>query len=158
MSVFTQNQSQVDNFVHQEDWREQFLQKILIISALVGLAALISAIFTTTNLVLQSVYIGVYVLLVASILINFPYRVKATLFVSLPLILGISSLTETSIRGDALFFLLSFVTFSTLLIGPRSGIVSVIITEFIIGVMGYLILSDVVSPSDKNTFAGTLTD
>jgi len=113
MSNFTQYNAQNDDFA-QEVWRERFLQRILIISAIVGLFALIPAVISTSVLILQSVYIGVYVLLVASILIRFPYIVKAGLFVSLPLILGVGSLTETGIRGDSLFFFLAFVTFSTL--------------------------------------------
>jgi len=158
MSITSQTEFNIENFVRQDDWREQFLQRILIMSAIVGLVALIPAVISTTDLILQSVYIGVYVLLVASILISFPYKVKAILFVSLPLILGIGSLTETSIRGDSLFFFLAFVTFSTLLIGPRTGIVSIAITEFIIGIMGYLVLKDIVSPTDNLAIKGDLSD
>jgi GAF domain-containing protein len=157
MSNFTQYNAQNDDFA-QEVWRERFLQRILIISAIVGLFALIPAVISTSVLILQSVYIGVYVLLVASILIRFPYIVKAGLFVSLPLILGVGSLTETGIRGDSLFFFLAFVTFSTLLIGPRTGIATIIITEIVIVVMGYLVLNKVVLLSDRLAFEGDLTD
>lgn len=158
MSTSTQTLNQSNDFAQQDDWREPFLQRILITSAIVGLVALIPAVISTTDLILQSIYISVYVILVSSILISFPYSIKVILFVSLPLILGIGSITETSIRGDVLFFFLAFVTFSTLLIGPRAGIVSIIITEIIIGVMGYLVLNGIVSPLDKNTYKGDLTD
>ena len=97
-------------------WREQFLQRTLIISAVVGLFALIPAVYSTPDFVLQSIYIGSYVLLVAAILIDLPYIFKASLFVFLSLILGIGSITETGIRGDSLFFFLAFATFSSLLI------------------------------------------
>lgn len=158
MSTSTQTLNQSNDFAQQDDWREPFLQRILITSAIVGFVALIPAVISTTDLILQSIYISVYVILVSSILISFPYSIKVILFVSLPLILGIGSITETSIRGDVLFFFLAFVTFSTLLIGPRAGIVSIIITEIIIGVMGYLVLNGIVSPLDKNTYKGDLTD
>jgi GAF domain-containing protein len=157
MSISTVSQKQ-NNSLEQDTWRERFLQRILIISAIIGLFALISAVISTSDLVLQSVYIGVYVLLVASVLIRFPYVVKASLFVSLTLILGIGSLTETGIRGDSLFFFLAFVTFSTLLIGPRMGIASIAITEIIIIGMGYLILNDIFTLSDKLALVGDLTD
>jgi hypothetical protein len=153
MSISTVPQKQ-NNSLEQDTWRERFLQRILIISAIIGLFALISAVISTSDLVLQSVYIGVYVLLVASVLIRFPYVVKASLFVSLTLILGIGSLTETGIRGDSLFFFLAFVTFSTLLIGPRMGIASIAITEIIIIGMGYLILNDIFTLSDKLALVG----
>ena len=157
MSISTVSQKQ-SNSLGQDAWRERFLQRILIISAIIGLFALISAVISTPDLVLQSVYIGVYVLLVASVLIRFPYIVKASLFVSLTLILGIGSLTETGIRGDSLFFFLAFVTFSTLLIGPRMGVASIVITEIIIIGMGYLILNNIFTLSDKIAFEGDLAD
>ena len=157
MSISTQTQNK-NKDIAQDTWREHFLQRILIISAVVGLFALIPAVLSTPDLILQSVYIGVYVLLVASILIHLPYVVKASLFVSLPLILGVGSLTETGIRGDSLFFFLAFVTFSTLLIGPRVGIASILITEIIIIGMGYLILNDIFTLSDKLAFEGDFTD
>lgn len=157
MGISTTAQKQ-NNHLGQDDWRERFLQRILIISAIIGLFALISAVISTPDLILQSVYIGVYVLLVASVLIRFPYVVKASLFVSLTLVLGIGSLTETGIRGDSLFFFLAFVTFSTLLIGPRMGIASIVITEIIISVMGYLILNNIFTLSDTLASEGDLSD
>ena len=157
MSNFKLTHNQEDDFP-EENWRERFLQRILIISAVIGLFALIPAIFSTSDLVLQSIYIGVYVLLVASILIGFPYIIKASVFASLPLILGIGSLTETGIRGDSLFFFLAFVTFSTLLIGPKVGFVTIAITEFIITFTGYLILNNIFTLSDNRAFEGDLAD
>jgi GAF domain-containing protein len=140
------------------DWRERFLQRILVISGVIGIFALIPAVISTNDLVLQSVYIGVFVTLVAAILIKLPYLAKATIFIALPFILGVSSLSETGIRGDSLFFLLAFVTFSALLIGYRSGIIAIIISELVIIVMGYLILNGHYTLSDKLAFEGDLTD
>ena len=157
MSISTQTQIEDKNF-SQDAWREPFLQRILIISAVVGLIALIPAVISTSNLIIQGIYIGVYVLLVASVLTGFPYMIKAGLFVSLTLILGISSLVETGIRGDSLFFFLAFVTFSTLLIGPWVGVISIIITEVIIVVMGYLTLNGLFTTTDPLAFEGNLSD
>jgi GAF domain-containing protein len=72
--------------------------------------------------------------------------------------LGIGSLTETGIRGDSLFFFLAVVTFSSLLIGPRAGIVSIALTEIIIVGMGYLILNDLFLLSARLAFEGDLWD
>ena len=145
------------SFAH-DNWREPFLQRILIIAAVIGIVAVISAVLSTDDLILQAIYLGAYATLVASILIRLQYLVKAGLFVTLPLILAVASLSETGIRGDSLFFLLAFVTLSTLLIGPRSGIASVIISELIIVIMGYLILNNHYTLSDKFSFEGDLTD
>jgi GAF domain-containing protein len=157
MSISTEGQYEIES-ISQDAWREQFLQRILILSAVVGLFALVPAVISITDLFLQSVYIGVFVLLVAVILIRLPYIIKATIFVLLPLVLGFGSLTETGIRGDALFFFLAFVTFSSLLVGPRAGVASIIITELIIIGMGYLILNEHFTLSSKLAFEGDLAD
>lgn len=154
-SVQDQFESEI---VPQDAWREQFLQRILIFSAVIGLFALIPAVISTSDLILQSTYIGVYVLLVAVIIIHLPYNVKAMLFVLLPLILGFGSLTETGIRGDSLFFFLAFVTFATLLLSPRAGVISIAVTEIIIFGMGYLVLNGNFRLSEKLALGGDLSD
>ena len=154
-SVQDQFESEI---VPQDAWREQFLQRILIFSAVIGLFALIPAVISTSDLILQSTYIGVYVLLVAVIIIHLPYNVKAMLFVLLPLILGFGSLTETGIRGDSLFFFLAFVTFTTLLLSPRAGVISIAVTEIIIFGMGYLVLNGNFRLSEKLALGGDLSD
>lgn len=141
-----------------DDWRDRFLQRILLVSAVIGTFAVIPAVLGTDDLILQGIYIGVFVTLVASILIRLPYLLKAGLFVMLVLILGISSLSETGIRGDSLFFFLAFATLSTLLFGPRGGIAAVIVSELIILVTGYLILNNLYNLSDKLAIEGDLTD
>jgi GAF domain-containing protein len=157
MSISTQDQIESEN-ITQDAWQERFLQRILILSAVVGLFAVIPAVIGTNEIILQSVYISVFVLLVATILIRLPYIVKATIFVLLPLVLGLSSLTETGIRGDSLFFFLAFITFSSLFIGPRAGVASIIITELIIIGMGYLVLAGYITLSDKLAFEGDFWD
>ena len=112
----TQKQTE---FSKRDDWQENFLQRILILSAIIGIFALVPAVLNTDNLTLKSIYVGVFVTLVTAILIKMPYLAKAYIFIALPFILGVSSLSETGIRGDVLFFLLAFVTFSALLIGHR---------------------------------------
>ena len=154
-SVQDQFESEI---VPQDAWREQFLQRILIFSAVIGLFALIPAVISTSDLILQSTYIGVYVLLVAVVIIRLPYNVKAMLFVLLPLILGFGSLTETGIRGDSLFFFLAFVTFTTLLLSPRAGVISIAVTEIIIFSMGYLVLNGNFRLSEKLALGGDLSD
>ena len=141
-----------------EDWRESFLQRILVISAIIGLFALIFAVLTSDDLVLQSVYIGVYAVLVGSIIIRMPYMLKVNIFIGLPLILGISSLSETGIYGDSLFFFLAFVTFAALFIGPRGGLASVIISELVLITVGLLLVTDRITLSDPFAIEGGIGD
>ena len=141
----------------KNDWRENFLQRILFLSAGIGIFALVPAVLNTDNFTLKSIYVGVFVILVTVFLIRMPYLVKAYIFITLPFILGVSSLTETGIQGDVLFFLLAFVTFSALLIGHRIGIAAISISEITIIIGGYLILNNHYSLSNKLAIEGSLT-
>ena len=123
----------------QDNWKELFLQRILATSAIIGIFALIAGVLSTDDLVLQSIYIGVYAVLVASILIRLPYFLKAYLFAALPLVLGISTVVNFGTRGNNLFFLLAYVTFSTLLIGSRGGLIALFVSEVVIIVTGFLV-------------------
>jgi GAF domain-containing protein len=143
MSHFTPapDPQQDNNFV-QDDWRERFLQRILIIAAVFGIFAVIPALLNTDVLILQSIYVGVFVILVATIVIRLPYLIKAGIFVALPFILGVSSIANAGIHGDSLFFLLAYVILSALLIGTLSGLIAVGLSEAVIITMGYLVLNE----------------
>ncbi len=140
------------------NWQEDFLQRILIISAIFGLFALIPAVMSADEIILQGVYIGVYTILVASILIRIPYKIKAGIFVTLPLILGIGSLSEVGIRGDCIFWLLAHVAISALLIGYQGGVISIMVSEIVIGVSGFLMLNGYFTPTDPRSLEGTLAN
>jgi len=148
--------TQQNNSFVQDDWREQFLQRILIIAAVFGIFAVIPALLSTDDLILQSIYIGAFITLAATIVLRLPYLIKAGVFVALPLILGISSMANAGIRGDSLFFLLAYVTLSALLIGPRSGLVAIGLSEAAIIVMGYLVLNGHFSLLDPLSTVGSL--
>lgn len=126
----------------QTKWQERFLRAILIGSVILGLFALIPTVISAPTIGLKSAYIGVYLVLVIATFVPLPYAFKAGIFAALPLALGISSFTETGIRGDGLVFLLAFVVFSALLLGPRAGIAAIIISELVIVIMGLLVLTN----------------
>lgn len=139
-----------------DDWREQFLQRILIIAAVLGIFAVPPALLSTDNLILQGIYIGAFAVLVATIVIRLPYLFKAGIFVALPLILGISSMVNAGIRGESLFFLLAHVTLAALLMGPRSSMVALGLSEITIIAMGYLVLNGHFTLLDPLSTVGSL--
>jgi len=155
MNTTASKQNKVSNHTPTR-WRENFLQRILIISAVIGIFAVISGVLNTDNVILQGIYIGVFAALVAAIVLRLPYLLKASLFVALPLILGISSMANAGIRGDSLFFLLAYVTFSALFIGPRGGLIAIGLSEAVIIIMGYLVLNGHFSLLDPLSAKGTL--
>ncbi len=142
----------------QQDWREKFLQTILTGSAVIGLLALIPAVLSTPVFALRAIYILVYLILLAAVTIRLNYRIRAYIFVFLPLVLGISSFTETGIRGDGLVFLLAFVTFSALLLGSRVGIGAILVSEATVIVMGFLIFTGTYRLTGEPYYEGSLED
>jgi GAF domain-containing protein len=124
-----------------DELRGRFLQRIMILAAILGIVPVVVSFFGTNNLFLQVIYITVFLTLVCTIVFRLPYLLKARLFVVLPLILGISSTVNTGSRGDNIFFFLSYVFLSTLLIGLRSGLLAVVISEIIVLTTGYLVIS-----------------
>ena len=103
MTHSTPNTSR-DNSPVQDNWRDQFLQRILIIAAVLGIFAVITGVLTTDNFILQGIYLGVFITLVTIIVIRPPYLIRAGVFVALPFILGISSMRNAGLRGDSMFF------------------------------------------------------
>jgi GAF domain-containing protein len=142
----------------QQDWRVRFLQNILTGSAIFGLLALIPAVISTPIFLLRLIYIAVYLVLLTAVVIRLPYSAKAYIFVLLPFVLGISSLSETGIRGDGLVFLLAFVIFSALLLGSRVALVTILLCELSITIMGYLILTGSYRLTGEPYYEGSLAD
>jgi GAF domain-containing protein len=157
MSPSTPAPSLSSNF-SQDDWRDQFLQRILTIAAVLGVFAVTAGVLTTDTPILQGIYIGVFITLVAIIVLRPPYLVRAGVFTALPFILGVSSMTNAGLRGDSMFFFLASVTFSALLIGPRSGMVAIGLSEAIIITMGYLTLNGSYTPLDPSSGTSTLAN
>lgn len=144
-----------NNNVVQDDWREQFLHRILVIATVLGAFAVIAGVLTTDNIILRGIYLGVFITLTALVVLRPPYLVRAGVFITLPFILGISSMTNAGLRGDSMFFFLAYVTFSALLVGPRSGVIAIGLGEVVIITMGYLTLNGHYTPLDP--LAGTST-
>jgi GAF domain-containing protein len=141
MSVFTQLPKQSDSFYQMDELRGKFLHRIMIFAAILGVVPVILGFFGTNNLFLQTIYIGVFLTLVSTIIFRLPYLLKARFFVVLPLVLGISSTVNAGSHGDNLFFFLSYVFLSALLLGLRSGLFAVAISEIIVITTGYLVLN-----------------
>ena len=141
-----------------DNWREAFLQRILISAAIISIFALIPAVLSTNDLIFQSIYIGAFTILVTVTLVRFPYKVKAIIFASLPFIIGVSSLLENGIYGDVQFWFLAFIGFMSLLISIRSGVVAIILSELVLIVTGYLLLTDQYKLSNTLVLEGTLAD
>ncbi len=141
-----------------EEWRERFLRPLLIGAAIFGLIALIPALFSTPNQTLILLYIVSYVILLASIFLPFPYPVRASVFLFLILAIGISGMLENGIHSNADIYLLTFVAAATLLLSPRAGILSLLISIATLATGAIAILGGHYHIMDLNSNPGDLAD
>lgn len=123
------------------DWRNGFLRVTLIAASVLGLAALIPGVTTAAAPIYIAVYIGLYLALLLVTILNFPYSIKAGIFVALFFLLGLSGLLETGIWGDSRLFMLGAITMASLLFSWKAGWVVTGITMLSYFISGWLVLS-----------------
>ncbi len=123
-------------------WRENFLNPILLGSAILGLIALIPGILTTNDPIIIGVYISVYAALLIVVIFNkLPYWLRTGVFLFLVYALGASGLLETGIWGDSRVFFLAFIILSTLLFSPRAGVIATSLSLVSTAIVGYFVLT-----------------
>jgi len=136
------------------NWRAGFLRVTLIGACVFGLAALIPGITTASTLAYAAIYIGLYLALLLVAVINFPYSVKAGIFIGLMFLLGISGLLETGIWGDSRLFMLGAIAMASLLFSWKVGWVVTGLTMLSYLVSGWLVLSGSMTISNPDVPEG----
>ncbi len=161
-SVTVMNQKPVETLpaasYSPEQWRERFLRSLLIGAAVFGLIALIPALFSTPNQTLILVYVASYLILLAVIFIPFPYPLRASVFLFLLLAIGISGILENGIHSNADIYLLTFVAIATLLLSPRAGTLSLLISIATLATGAIAILGGHYHIMDPDSHPGNLED
>lgn len=140
------------------NWREGFLQAILIGAAVFGFVALMANFVTgadTSDLITYSVAFGI--LLIAT-LIHIPYSAKAIVFLTLVYALAISGFLDTGLWGDSRVFLLALVIMACLLFSPLAGIISTIIGTLTTAAFGWLIITSHYQLTSNNMPQGAFAD
>src|SRR5271169_4334502 len=97
------------------NWREGFLQAILIGAAGFGFIALMANFVTGADTSDLITYSAAFVILLITTLIHFPYSAKAIVFLTLVYALAISGFLDTGLWGDSRVFLLALVIMACLL-------------------------------------------
>ncbi len=141
-----------------QSWREHFVRPMLIGALVFGLLALIPAFLSTQNYLLDAIFISSYIAVIVVTFANFPYWLKMGVFLVVAYGLGVSELFSTGILGDALFFFLGFIVFSTMMFSPRAGMASTAITLITFIVIGWLTLSGRVGFIQPNAMPAKITD
>jgi GAF domain-containing protein len=124
-----------------QNWREHFVRPMLIGALVFGLLALIPALVNARSYILSAVFICAYLAVVIITVADSPYWLKMGIFLFVAYALGVSELFSTGILGNALFFFLGFIVFSTIMFSPRAGLIATAITLFTLVLTAWLTLS-----------------
>ena len=117
-------------------WRERFIVPLLFGVLVFGAVALFPAITASQSVLIDGVFIAVYLLTLITTVIKFSYNIRIAVFLFNIYVLAVSELISLGILGDGLFFFLALIIFSTMLVSPRAGTFSIIagiITFFVAG-------------------------
>jgi len=123
------------------NWRGNFVRPMLLGALVFGLIALVPALLSQQNLVLDGIFIGAYLVLIILAVFQFPYWLRMGAFVVTVYALGISELFSTGILGDAVFFFLAFIVLTTMMFSPRTGMMASAVSILTFVVMAWLTLS-----------------
>jgi GAF domain-containing protein len=138
--------------------RENIIQLILYATCVFGLLAVLASVQGTNDRILISLYIATYVALLFATFLKLPYWLKSVTLLFLIYALALSGLTEAGIWGGSRLFFLGFITLATLLFSLSAGMIASILSFASIAVIGQLILSGQLHPSNTQMPAGDLAD
>ena len=129
-----------------KNWRDKFVMPLLIGSLVLGVLALIPAISGTGSTTLKAIFVTTYVLTGIVTVVRFPYSVRIGDFLLSIYALGLGELFTHGNLGDSLFFFLSLIIFATILLSPRTGIITIIVDVLTFILIGWFMLSGQVTP------------
>lgn len=140
------------------NWRERFALPLLIGVLIFGLGALIPALISSTNMVLNSFFIISYLFTLVVTIIRFSYFIRMLVFLLSIYMLGVSTLLTYNALGVSLFYFLALIIFSTMMLSIRAGIVAIAIDVVTYIVFGWLILSERFAPLNPLSTPANLQD
>ncbi len=124
-----------------KNWREGFAIPLLLGVLIFGAIALIPAVSSSENIVIDAIFIATYIITGIVTIVRFSYFVRMSVFLLSIYIVGISELITHGILGDSLFFFLGLIIFSTILLSPRTGIIAIAVNILTFILFGWLISS-----------------
>jgi len=156
------NQSAIDPEIETRqlyrNWRERFVFPLLIGTLIFGAAALIPAMISSTNVVLDSIFIISYLLTAVVTVIRFSYTIRMVVFLLSIYVLGISTLVTYNALGVGLFYFLALIIFSTMMLSIRAGIIAIVIDVITYLVLGWLMLNEWLLPLNPLSTPANLLD
>ena len=141
-----------------KSWREQFALPLLLGVLIFGAVVLIPAINASANLLVDALFVTVYVVTGLVTVIRFSYTIRMTVFLIGVFALGLGELITHGVLGDSLIFFFSLIVFSTILISPRAGIFTTVINILTFALFAYLFLSKQLMPLNPFASPAKLAD
>jgi GAF domain-containing protein len=141
-----------------QNWRENFVRPMLIGATILGLVALVPALFSTQSFLSSAVFIAAYMVLLVVAIFEFPYWLRMGVFVLLVYVLGLVELFATGILGDGIFFFLAFIVITTMMFSPRAGAVAVGLSLLTYAIVAVLTLNGVVGFLNAEVLPAKPTD
>lgn len=141
-----------------KSWRERFVVPLLIGALVFGAIALLPALSTSGSWVINTVFIGVYILVLIATLFRFSYSVRIAVFLACTYALALIELLSLGILGDGLFFFLGFIVFATMLVSPRAGLAATLLAIVTFLVTGWLMLNNQLSTINPNATPSKIED
>ena len=141
-----------------KNWREQFAMPLLIGTLILGVFVLIPAVQSAGNIIIKAIFIATYIATGIVTVVRFSYAVRISVFLFVVYALGVSELFRYGILGDSSFFMLGLIVTATLLLSPRVGMAAMAATILTIILVGWLMLSEIITPLTPFTDPALLQD
>jgi len=141
-----------------KNWREGFVLPLLIGTLVFGALALIPAINSAQNTIIGTIFVATYLATGIVTFVRFSYTIRMSVFLLSIYVLGLSELATHGILGDSIFFFLGIIIFSTMMLSPRAGMATIVLSILTCILFGFLILSGALIPINPNAPPSKLDD
>lgn len=127
-SSFTIGSAQKDAERVYKVWREKFIVPLLIGTLILGALALVSVLQTSKNPFINGTYIVLLIAIAIITAFKFSYNIRIAAFLSCVYLISLVELINLGIEGDATFFFLGLIAFSTMFVSPKFGITALLLS------------------------------
>ncbi len=141
-----------------KNWREGFALPLLVASLIFGGIALFPAVSASKSVVIDTIFIGAFLITGLVTVVRFPYIARMSVFLGGVFMLGLAELITHSILGDGLFFFLAFIVFATMMVSPRTGILAIVIDIATLVLFGWLIQGGLFIPLNPDASPAQIAD
>lgn len=140
------------------NWRERFALPLLIGVLIFGAGALIPALISSTNIILDSIFIISYLMTAVVTVIRFSYINRMLVFLLSIYSLGLSTLVTYNALGVSLFYFLALIIFATMMLSIRAGIVAIVLDILTYTIFGWLMISERLLPLNPLAIPANILD